>query len=145
MGLTLQLDGEAYHAIVDHAAAAGTDECCGVLVGSDHSEADRREVREAWPITNIAPARVRPHRFTLDPLELMKLERRADDAGLRVLGIYHSHPNGVCRPSEVDRREAWGWYSYLIVAPSPDGWQVGAWRLVADRFEAEDVDLVATS
>ena len=38
------------------------------------------------------------------------------EAGLTVLGFYHSHPDHPARPSETDRRHAWPYYSYVIVA-----------------------------
>ena len=96
-----------------------------------------RQIESAEPLANVAAAEVRPHYFALDPLALMRAERAADAAGRRVLGIYHSHPNGVCRPSETDRREAWPWYSYLIVAPEGDGWTAGSWRLADGRMVPE--------
>jgi proteasome lid subunit RPN8/RPN11 len=44
------------------------------------------------------------------------LEKVAAEAGLAVLGFYHSHPNHPARPSETDRQHAWPFYSYVIVA-----------------------------
>jgi thiosulfate/3-mercaptopyruvate sulfurtransferase len=68
------------------------------------------------PLTNSFAADEQFHRFSLDPRELMQLEKRAAEAGLAVLGFYHSHPDHPARPSETDRQNAWPFYSYVIVA-----------------------------
>ena len=131
----LHLPADVRRAVERHAEGGGAEEVCGVLVGREVDGA--RQIESAEPLANVAAAEVRPHYFALDPLALMRAERAADAAGRRVLGIYHSHPNGVCRPSETDRREAWPWYSYLIVAPEGDGWTAGSWRLADGRMVPE--------
>ena len=133
----LHLPADVRRAVERHAQAGGAEEVCGVLVGREVDGA--RHIKSAEPLANVAAAEVRPHYFALDPLALMRAERAADVEGRRVLGIYHSHPNGVCRPSETDRREAWPWYSYLIAAPGGAGWAFGSWRLAGGRFVAEDL------
>lgn len=44
--------------------------------------------------------------FTLDPMGFMKAERRADDAGLEVVGVMHSHTHTAAYPSATDVAEA---------------------------------------
>ncbi len=52
--------------------------------------------------------------------ELFQLMREIRAAGLEMLGIYHSHPNGKNEPSPRDI--AWAYYpdvAYFIISPLP--------------------------
>jgi proteasome lid subunit RPN8/RPN11 len=45
-------------------------------------------------------------RYQIAPEDLIRIEREARDAGLAIIGYYHSHPDHPARPSETDRRMA---------------------------------------
>ncbi len=61
--------------------------------------------------------------------------RGARRDGKLLLGVYHSHPDGVPEPSSTDRKDVWGRWLYLIVACSGGELTESAcWRLVRDRF-----------
>jgi len=54
------------------------------------------------------------------PEELFKLMRELRAAGLEMLGIYHSHPNGKNEPSRRDIELAYfPDVAYFIVSPAP--------------------------
>ena len=80
----------------------------------------------AQPCANVAddPART----FEIDPAALIAAERVARSGGKRLMGYYHSHPNGRAEPSPRDAIDAarddrlW-----LIVA----GDRITAWRASA--------------
>ncbi|MCG9886010.1 MAG: M67 family metallopeptidase [Cyanobacteria bacterium] len=55
-------------------------------------------------------------RYAIDPAQMLAAARAARDRGWAIVGIYHSHPNGVAVPSECDRQWAWEEYVYAIVA-----------------------------
>jgi len=111
---SIHIDGKPRLQIEADARRAYPKECCGLLVGVD--EADSRLVKRVVPMTNVAPLAERRRSFKLDPLAMMDVERSLDGSGLRVVGIYHSHPDHPARPSETDRQAAWTFYSYLIVS-----------------------------
>jgi len=94
--------------------AAYPNECCGAILGRD--EGEKRLVDHLRPLANSFETEERYHRFRLDPLELVRVEKEAGEQGLLVLGFYHSHPDAPARPSEYDRQHAWPFYSYVIVA-----------------------------
>lgn len=128
--VSVSIDPSCLERLAVLAQAAYPEEGCGLLLGRD------RRVAEAWPLTNIAP-RARDH-YECDPLEYLAAERRADEAGLKVMGIWHSHPDGAPEPSAVDLRDAWPGWSYVIVATSAEGVTgVRSWRLQAERFVEE--------
>ncbi|MGA3066340.1 MAG: M67 family metallopeptidase [Tepidisphaeraceae bacterium] len=98
-------------------SASYPSECCGAMLGMDQNGAEgvRRVVKRLEPLKNSFVAEEQFHRFSLDPKELMDLEKRSGEAKLAVLGFYHSHPDHPARPSEYDRQHAWPFYSYVIV------------------------------
>lgn len=73
-------------------------EACGLLAGLN----DR--VSQLYPVTNILHSQVR---YQMDPQEQLRAFQDIDDAGLELLGIYHSHPNGPDKPSPTDIAEAY--------------------------------------
>ena len=97
-------------------AAAYPNECCGVMYGRDEAGGGRRVVERVESLANSYAADEQFHRFSIDGRDLMRVERTAVDAGLLVLGFYHSHPDHPARPSETDRQAAWPFYSYVIVS-----------------------------
>lgn len=110
-------------------------ECCGILLGD--CQGDRRRVMRLIAGTNIWQpdsdgelAHSQRDRFLLDPRDLLLAQRQARETGLRVLGIYHSHPDHPALPSECDRRQAWPEYSYLILAiHNREMTDLQSWRL----------------
>jgi len=85
------------------AEAAFPAECCGLLVGSG-----KRVVRVS---RLVAAANLRrdetPDRFELDPLTRFEVERSLRGTAHRIVGHWHSHPDGSARPSTTDLAHAW--------------------------------------
>ena len=77
-------------------------EACGLLLGPDDGPVDH-PIDRFVPIVNEAQSsRV----FTLSPMGYMKAERLADDLGLQVVGVVHSHTHTSAYPSPTDVAEA---------------------------------------
>ncbi len=73
------------------------NECCGLLVGSG---APTITIQELVPVANVAAQS--EARFEVDPQAQFDLLRRLRGSGLRIVGHYHSHPNGVAELSRQD-------------------------------------------
>lgn len=74
------------------------DEGCGLLLGTRDGA-----VADVVPSVNVAAsARV----YEIDPRVLLRTFRRADDEGLEVLGVFHSHTHSGAYPSSTDIRQA---------------------------------------
>ena len=116
--MSLVLSPQQKAQIEQEGVAAHPNECCGAILGKDVSSGEgiRRIVHRLEKLTNSYAADEQYHRFSLNPRELMELDKRAGEEGLAVLGFYHSHPDHPARPSETDRLHAWPYYSYVIVA-----------------------------
>lgn len=95
------------------AESAYPQECCGVLLGK--LVEGERVVLEVNSCRNVAEGD-RHDRYHIDPVELIALQKRARDAGLDIVGFFHSHPDHPPVASRADLEEAlWFACSYLIV------------------------------
>lgn len=89
-------------------------ECCGVLLGG--FEGDARTVREVVRASNIRLDSLH-NRYSIDPGELVRIQRQARERGLEIVGFYHSHPDHPARWSATDLAEAhWVGCSYVITS-----------------------------
>lgn len=96
--------------ILAEAMAAPDREVCGLLFG------DAAAITAVQPAANVAddPARS----FEVDPRALFAALRSERAGGAKVIGHYHSHPNGLAMPSERDAAAAEPGWLWLIVAGS---------------------------
>ncbi len=129
--------------IREHGRLSYPEECCGALLGASRDGIAR--VVRAERMENRSPE-MRERRFRIDPRHYLRLERAAGEAGLTVLGFYHSHPNHPAAPSAYDREQALPFLHYVIVAV--EGGRPGeatSWVLSEDRgvFEPEELLLEA--
>jgi proteasome lid subunit RPN8/RPN11 len=138
---------DVLNAIRRHGAEAYPEEGCGFLLGEMNAGGVRAtRVHRA----GNERATERERRFTLSPAAYRTAEAAAEDAGLDVVGFYHSHPDAPARPSETDLTEApFSGYAYVIVGVE-DGQPAAltAWQLAPDRsrFVEDDItrDAAAT-
>ena len=120
-------------AIRRHGTRIYPDECCGALLGPKTGE-----VTEAYSLDNTFPDG-RRRRFLVGPDEYMRAEKRATEAGLQLLGFYHSHPDHPAEPSQFDLDHAWPNMSYVIISVRQgQPKEARSWRLKADRSAFEE-------
>jgi proteasome lid subunit RPN8/RPN11 len=133
--------GPGAEAVLRHLAAAAYPwEGCGVLVGTMDAAGGAVSVRSVSGAANLSP-RGRD-RYELDPLAIVRAERAAREAGLDVVGFWHSHPDHPAAPSRLDTERAWAEYLYVIVSTSAGGsGAVRAWRLAAGGREFLEVSV----
>jgi proteasome lid subunit RPN8/RPN11 len=117
-----------------HASATLPAECCGALIG--RVEDGRIEVRAMIPLPNEDP---RPGRYRIEAPVVQRLERQAAEAGVDLVGFYHSHPDGSAIPSAIDLELACPGYACVIVEPAHG--EVRAWRLADDRTRFTELPL----
>jgi thiosulfate/3-mercaptopyruvate sulfurtransferase len=144
--MSLILTPEQAAQIEREGVAAYPNECCGAMLGKDAADGSRM-VHRLEKLTNSFAADEQFHRFSLDPRELMQLEKRAAEAGLAVLGFYHSHPDHPARPSETDRQNAWPYYSYVIVSiDKRQPADLTSWQLdeSTEQFKPEKIESRST-
>jgi proteasome lid subunit RPN8/RPN11 len=153
--------------------AAYPYECCGLMLGrilpshdpdqDDGQMQDDRQVIELVPADNRWDTSVQEvtdpaeessssagqaldqhRRYWIDPEMMLRVQRKARDRNLDIIGVYHSHPDHPAIPSECDRRLAWPVYSYVIVSvQAGKAVDFQSWRLDEQhQFQAEAAKIV---
>ncbi|MBN1218727.1 MAG: M67 family metallopeptidase [Anaerolineae bacterium] len=127
--------------IYTHAKETYPYECCGFLLGTFD---DGGLVREVRPATNLNQERT--DRFEFDGKESLQVQSEADDAGLDIIGIYHSHPDWPPIPSQTDMDSAFVNMYFLIVSVHQSmPLNTNIWRLADEgmrRFEGVALEIV---
>jgi proteasome lid subunit RPN8/RPN11 len=126
-----------------HGEESYAQECCGVLLGELSSDGAKRVYRAVRCVnTHTDPA---VDYFSIDPLELMRIERDASRSGHSIIGFYHSHPDWPARWSQNDLEEAhWTGCSYVITSvQNGQATETNSYVLVGEeeskRFEEEEI------
>jgi proteasome lid subunit RPN8/RPN11 len=115
-------------AILKAASRAYPQECCGLLEGV--AEEGGWRVAAVHETANLSET---PRRnFLVDPKAQFDLMRELRGGPHRLIGCFHSHPDGSDAPSESDRAQAYeADFLYLIAAGAPES----GFRLNAFRFD----------
>jgi proteasome lid subunit RPN8/RPN11 len=94
--------------MVAHCIACVPEEGCGLLVGDENGV-----VASVHPTRNAAAS---AQIYALDPREHLRIDRNAEDAGLAVIGVFHSHTHTDPWPSPTDVAQAPdpGWHYVLV-------------------------------
>lgn len=124
----------AFAEMIGHVYDGYPLEACGLIVGLG------TRVHRFVPCTNVAAsARV----YTLDPIEHLRAERAADDDGLEVIGVVHSHTHSEPYPSPTDVAQAPdpAWH-YVIVSLKREAPETRSYRLVDGAIAEEPVSVV---
>jgi proteasome lid subunit RPN8/RPN11 len=111
-------------------------EACGLLGGT----APSGTATVFYPCANAAASsRV----YTLDPRDHLRAERDAEQRGLEILGVMHSHTHTEAYPSPTDVEQAPDptWH-YVIVSLRAEAPVVRSYRIVDGAVTEERVALL---
>lgn len=132
--------------LIAHARAGYPNEACGLILGSAPAAEGGRPLRFV-PTRNAAAS---PHRYEIDPADLLRLTLEADERDEVYWAIVHSHVRSPARPSPTDIGLAF--YPdalYLLVSLADDEADpltgrpsVRAWRIVDGQVFEVDLELV---
>ncbi len=106
-----------------HAESVYPDECCGLLMEGTDGEEVVRSVKMRNAFTGP-----KHDRYHIDPFELLRVEGEARKKGMKIRGIYHSHPDHPATLSKFDLEAAVPLYSYVIVSvPNGKAGETRSW------------------
>jgi len=110
----LRLTRSIYNAIRAHGEETYPYECCGALIGKPTPEGWQVEAAVRAGNTRTDSAH---NRYSIAPVELVRIEREARKQGLGIAGFYHSHPDHHAHWSLTDLSEAhWLGCCYVITS-----------------------------
>lgn len=128
----LQITGDQRDAMVATCIRALPEEGCGLLLGTSEGV-----VLEVVPSENVAhSARV----YEIDSRVLLRTFRRADDDGVQVIGVFHSHTHSDPYPSPTDVAQAPdpAWH-YALVGLRDVAAVLASYRIVEGVITVEEV------
>ena len=132
----LRLVRSAHLALVGHLLDGMPDEACGLLAGPPGAA----EAVRFYPTANAAASsRV----YTVDPRDHLRADRDAEDHGLEILGVVHSHTHTEPYPSPTDVEQAPDprWH-YVIVSFRTGVAALRSYRIIEGVIEEEPVAVV---
>jgi proteasome lid subunit RPN8/RPN11 len=132
----LKISNDLLGQIQAHGEQAYPEEGAGFLIGRDG------RVEQVLALTNAREDEARHNRFLIAPEDYLKAELAAENLGLSLIGVFHSHPDHPNRPSEYDREWAQPFFSYVITTVTrAKAAGSRSWRLLEDRsiFEEEEI------
>jgi proteasome lid subunit RPN8/RPN11 len=132
----IRLTTAVYNSMVQHARAMLPSEAVGLLGGlmSDYAT-------YSIPLPN----RAGPYTFLADPFAQFQAERELAHLGLRLLAIYHSHPDGSAQLSQLDfvfaRKRACFQIVIALHRPYLSGEEVRAYRVVENEAMTVEISV----
>ena len=144
----LKLTRAQFERIVAQGRQGKPLEICGLLAAAEAGEAgEALLVGEVYPVESDDKSALT---YTINAGGYIRAERDARARGLKIVGIYHTHPATVAYPSVTDvARAHWGDtndllfpdFSYLIVSlrdpqhPEPHSFKIRGRRIPQDVHE----------
>lgn len=130
--MSIRIKKVQFEEIIAHCRREYPKEACGILAGEDE------RVTRVYEMTNTSgsPATC----YFMDPQEQFKVFKEMRNAGVEMIGIYHSHAATGAYPSERDREMAfYPEASYVIVSlANSEKPEVRAFKLGEGKIEEEE-------
>lgn len=131
----IKIPQSVYDEVVAHALKDNPIEACGYLAGING------EVKYAIPMKNTDESN---EHFSFDPQEQFDAFKKTKSEGLRLIAVYHSHPETPARPSEEDIRLAYDPnVSYVIVSLASETPVMKSFLIKNKTVEIEEIEVVA--
>ncbi len=120
--MDLSMAGPAYREMVEATRAELPNEACGLLAGTG------QRITDCYVLTN---ADASPDHYSMIPDEQFAAVRDIRKRGLRLLGIWHSHPGAPACFSDEDLRLAYTpEIAYVIFSPvDPEDPEIRGYRV----------------
>jgi proteasome lid subunit RPN8/RPN11 len=128
----LRLSDTTYLQMIGHTYDGLPLEACGLFAG----EALTARVDVFYPCGNTAGS---SKLYTIDPKDHLRADRDADDRGLEILGVMHSHTHTVAYPSPTDVAQAPdpAWHYVIVSLREPEP-VLRSFRIVGEQQKEEE-------
>ena len=109
------------------------DEACGLLAG----DVTGGQVGACYPTRNVAAS---AKLYTVDPRQHLQADRDAEQHGMEIMGVFHSHTHTDAYPSPTDVAQAPDpdWH-YVLVSLRDSRPVLRSFRIVRSRISEEPV------
>ena len=113
--MSVELTVRHIQQLKDEAEKVFPAECCGLLIGRG---SESLEVTDVITADNLSQS---SDRFLIDPQVQFDWMRKLRGTERRIVGHYHSHPNGLAKPSNYDEAVAVDRHQVWIIVPIKAG------------------------
>ncbi len=126
--------------MVAHAIRGLPNEACGLFAGPYGGD----DVVRFFPMRNAAESSTI---YELDGAEMIQVEKTADDAGIAVIGVMHSHTHSTNYPSPTDvadaaRFDPFGAWRFVIVSLKHPEASLRSYRILDGEITEEAVEII---
>jgi proteasome lid subunit RPN8/RPN11 len=120
--------------MVAHVYAGLPNEACGLFAARPGSS----KVEAFYPCRNADES---ARTYTIDPADHLRADRQAEDRGLEIVGVMHSHTHTEPYPSptDVEKAEALGDWHFVIVSLRRGEPELRCYRIVGGNISEEEV------
>jgi len=134
-GSSLRLTSAQLATMVAHCIRCVPEEGCGLFVGDEHGV-----VLSVHPTRNEARS---AQIYSVDAHDHLRIDREAEDAGLSIIGAFHSHTHTDPWPSPTDVRQAPDptWH-YVVVGLRHETASTRSYRIIDGNIFEEPVVVV---
>jgi proteasome lid subunit RPN8/RPN11 len=120
--------------LIAHAEKELPIEACGYLAGNDG------EITSQYAMKNIDAS---SEHFSFDVQEQFSVQKDARAKGLKILAVYHSHPETPARPSAEDIKLAYDpGMSYVIVSLAAGKKEIKSFKIQNGIVEHEALEVL---
>jgi proteasome lid subunit RPN8/RPN11 len=139
----LRLGPDVYDTMVAHTLDGLPLEACGLLAAAPPSRSESRSGPDQSLAVAVYPCRNAAESaklYEVHPLDHLRADRDAEDRGLEIVGVYHSHTHTDAYPSPTDVAQAPDptWH-YVLVSLREDEPMVRSYRIVDGAVTEEPV------
>ena len=133
----LTLNPDVHAQMLAHAVAGLPEEACGLFAALSGLD----DVEVFYPMVNAAASE---SIFEFDGAEHLAVEGRAEEAGLAVVGVIHSHTRSTAYPSPTDvaqaaRFDPLGVWHHVVVSLKHPEPALRSYRILAGMISEEQV------
>jgi len=120
--------------MIEHARREAPHECCGMLAGRE------KRVMRSFELENAERS---PLRYSIHPLQQLKVFEEIEQESMELLAIYHSHPETIAFPSETDVKMAfYPEVASIIISLKDDTPNVKAFWINPDAIYPEEIGII---
>lgn len=133
LGDVLRLSRHVYDAMIVHCLDGLPDEACGLVAGTPEGE----DASVCYPTENAAAS---SRIYEVASRDLLRADRDAEERGLALVGVFHSHTHTAAYPSPTDVAQAPDptWH-YILVSLRDAEPVVRSYRIVDGKITEERV------
>lgn len=151
LGEVLKIPLPIHEEMVAHAVAGLPYEACGLFAAKrgaaeqGASEKGVAEISQFYPMQNAAASQMI---YQLDGKENLEVEIRAEDAGLEIIGVMHSHTHTPAYPSPTDvadasRFDPFGMMHFIIVSLEHEEPYLRSFKIKDGEIAEEEVLVIS--